>query len=65
MPNLAEMTDAELKQYLSDNRNDGDAFSSALSELINRHSDTKRYPADMPLEAIERVIREKIEKKNS
>lgn len=65
MPNLKEMTDSELKQYLSEQRNNDEAFSEALSELLNRNSNAQRYPADMPLEEIERVIREHIEKKNS
>ncbi len=65
MPNLKEMTDSEIKQYLSEHRNNDEAFSKALSELLNRNSNTQRYPADMPLEEIERVIREHIEKKNS
>jgi len=65
MSNLKEMTDSELKQYLSEHRNNDEAFGEALSELLNRNSNTQCYPADMPLEEIERVIREYIEKKNS
>ena len=65
MSNLKEMTDSELKQYLSQYRNDDQAFSEALSELLNRNPNAQRYSADMPPEEIERVIREHIEKKNS
>lgn len=59
------MTNSELKQYLSKYRNDDEAFSEALSELLNRNPNGQRYSADMPPEEIERVIREHIEKKNS
>lgn len=65
MPNFKEMSNTELKQYLFENRNNDDAFSTALSELINCNSDVKRYPTNMPLEEIEQVIREQIEKKNT
>ena len=65
MPNLDEMTNSELKQYLSKHRNNDEAFSEALGELLNRNPNTQPYPADMPPEEIEQVIREHIEKKNS
>ncbi len=35
MPNLDEMTTLELKQYLSKHRNNDEAFSEALGELLN------------------------------
>lgn len=65
MPNLKEMTDSELKQYLSKHRNNDEAFSEALSELLNCNPNAQPYPADMPPEEIEQVMREHIEKKNS
>lgn len=60
MLNLKEMMDFELKQYLSEHRNNDEAFIEALSELLNRNSNAQRYPADMSLEEIEQVIREHI-----
>lgn len=62
MPNLREMSDAELKQYLSAHRNDDVAFSEALGELMSRNRDTVRYPANLPLEEIERIIKEKLDR---
>lgn len=62
MPNLKEMTNAELKQFLSANRNNDEPFSEALSELLNRNSGAQRYPANMPPEEIEQVIREHLDK---
>lgn len=60
MSNLKQMTDVELKQYLSAHRNN-DVFSEALSELLSRNPDAKSYPADMPPEEIDRIIREQLE----
>ena len=60
MTNLKQMTTAELKQYLSEHRIDDDKFSEALGELLNREPSPTIYPADMPLQDMERVIREKI-----
>lgn len=33
---LNDMTNAELKQYISENRNDDEAFSAALGVLLSR-----------------------------
>jgi len=35
-PELSEMTNAELKQYISKNRNDEKAFRTALEVLMSR-----------------------------
>ena len=64
MTNLTQMTTAELKQYLFDHRRDDDKFSEALGELLNREPNPTIYPADMPLQDVERVIREKINELN-
>jgi hypothetical protein len=61
MVNLKQMSKAELKQFISENRGDDDKFSQALRELLNRDPNPTIYPADMPLEDMEKVIREKIE----
>jgi pyrroloquinoline quinone (PQQ) biosynthesis protein C len=55
------MTTKQLKQYLSENRNHEEQFSEALSELLNRDPNPVIYPADMPLEEMERIIKAKIE----
>nr|WP_224409185.1 hypothetical protein [Oscillatoria salina] len=54
------MTTAQLKQYLSENRNNNSRFSEALSELMSRNSNPTVYPPDLPLEEIERVMQDKI-----
>lgn len=59
------MSNTEFKQYLFENRNNDDAFSAALSKLLNRNPDVKRYLANMPLEEIEQLIQKHIEKKNT
>lgn len=61
MTDLKQMTTKQLKQYLSEHRNDDDQFSNALSELLNRDPNPVIYPADLPLEEMERIIKEKIE----
>lgn len=61
MTDLKQMSTAQLKQYLSDYRSDDENFSEASSELLNRDSNPTIYSANMPLEELERVIREKIE----
>lgn len=68
MPNLKEMTTAELKKYLSENRKDDDAFSEALGELLSRNRDGKTYPANLSFEEVGRIMQEKldeIQQKNS
>ena len=60
MANLKEMSIAQLKQYISSHRDNDEAFSEALGELINRNRDAVRYPADLPLPEMERIIREKL-----
>ncbi|PSB02578.1 DUF6887 family protein [Merismopedia glauca] len=60
MFNLKEMSNAELKQYLATHRNDDDAFSEALQELMSRSRDRVRYPANLPLEEMEKLIAEKL-----
>jgi predicted CopG family antitoxin len=60
MPNLKEMSVAELKEYLSTHRNNDEAFSEALGELVARNRGAVRYPANLPLEDMERIIQEKL-----
>lgn len=60
MTELQQMTANQLKQYLSEHRRDDDKFSAALSELLKRDPNPIIYPADMPLEAMEKIVQEKI-----
>ncbi|WP_207714176.1 hypothetical protein [Scytonema sp. UIC 10036] len=54
------MSIAELKQYLSAHRDDDEAFSEALGELITRNRGAVRYPANLSLEDVGRIVREKL-----
>ncbi|WGV25607.1 DUF6887 family protein [Halotia branconii] len=62
-PNLSQMTNAELKQYLSKHRNDEEAFRSALKVLMQRRDPANRqpYPFDLanPESEVEAILREK------
>lgn len=65
MQNLSEMTNNELKQYLSEHRNDEESFHAALQILIGRRDpNTPRqpYPFDLddPESEVEAVLREKL-----
>ncbi|KYC40916.1 hypothetical protein WA1_25205 [Scytonema hofmannii PCC 7110] len=60
MPNFKEMSIAELKEYLSTHRHDDKAFSAALGELITRNRGALRYPANLPLEDVGKIIQEKL-----
>ncbi|MBA3920796.1 MAG: hypothetical protein H0X31_03415 [Nostocaceae cyanobacterium] len=61
MANLKKMSVAELKEYLKVHRNDDEAFSQALEELISRNQGAIRYSANLPLSDMERIIREKLQ----
>jgi hypothetical protein len=50
------MSVTELKQYLSQNRNDDDKFSEALAELLKRDPNPIIYSQDMPLDEQERIF---------
>lgn len=62
--NLSEMTNTELKQYLSEHRNDQQAFQSALEVLMSRRNPANRQPypfglAD-PKTEVEAIFRKKL-----
>ncbi len=63
-PNLSQMTNTELKQYLSKHRNDQDAFQAALEVLMSRRSPVNRqpYPFSLanPETEVEAIFREKL-----
>lgn len=53
---LTDMTNAQLKQYISEHRNDQDACSAALSVLINRSDPANRRPFPENLQELEREL---------
>ncbi len=63
-PNLSEMTNAELKRYISEHRNNQEAFRAALEVLISRRNPANRqpYPFDLtnPESEVEAIFREKL-----
>ncbi|MCU0535807.1 MAG: hypothetical protein MUD14_18110 [Hydrococcus sp. Prado102] len=63
---LHQMTNTELKQYISKHRNDGEAFRAALEVLMSRRDPNtpyQPYPFDLndPESEVEAILREKIE----
>ena len=59
-----QMTSAQLKQYLSEHRNDDEKFSAALGELMSRSIWTE-VDADTPASDQEAIIQKLIEKKKN
>jgi hypothetical protein len=50
MQNLSQMTNIELKRYISEHRNDDKAFQSAMEVLMSRRNPANLhpYPFDLP-----------------
>lgn len=64
--NLHQMTNTELKQYISKHRNDEEAFRAALEVLIGRRDPNatyQPYPFDLadPEGEVKAILMEKIE----
>jgi hypothetical protein len=63
-PELSEMTNAELKQYISKNRNDEQAFRAALEVLMSRRNpaNLQPYPFDLsdPEAEVTAILMEKL-----
>ena len=59
---ISEMTDSELRQYLSEHRNDEEAFSQALEVLLSRKKDGFKYPYpySIPYEEVEAIFKSKL-----
>jgi hypothetical protein len=59
---LSEMTNSELRQYLSEHRNNEEAFSQALEILLSRKKDGFKYPSpySMPYEEVEALFKSKL-----
>jgi len=60
MTDLKQLTVKELKQFISEHRRDDEKFSAALSELLSRDLDGVVYPANMPMEEVQRILQEKL-----
>jgi hypothetical protein len=64
MPNLSEMTNIELKRYISEHRNDIEAFQAAMEVLMSRRNPANRHPYPFELEnpevEVEALLREKL-----
>lgn len=60
---LSQMTNSELKKYLSEHRNDEKAFRAALEVLMKRRNpaNLQPYPFDLanPEKEVEAILREK------
>jgi hypothetical protein len=64
-PNLNQITNFELKRYISKNRNNQEVFHAALQVLISRRDpNPPRYPYPFDLEhpeiEVEAILREKL-----
>ncbi len=64
---LYQMTNGELKQYISVHRNDGEAFRAALEVLMSRRdpsSPYQPYPFDLtdPVREVQAIIAEQLGK---
>lgn len=64
MPNLPEMTNTELKRYISEHRNDIEAFQAAMEVLMSRRNPANRqpYPFELanPEVEVEAILRERL-----
>jgi hypothetical protein len=64
IPNLSEMTNTELKRYISEHRNDLEAFQAAMEVLMSRRNPANRHPYPFELEnpevEVEALLREKL-----
>ncbi|MEL6383023.1 MAG: hypothetical protein AAFQ89_11350 [Cyanobacteria bacterium J06626_18] len=54
--NLKQMTNAELKRFLSENRNDEEAFRAALEVLLDRRDPATQQPYPFDLETPETQV---------
>ena len=64
MPNLFQMTNTELKRYISEHRNDNEAFQAAMEVLMSRRNPANRqpYPFELanPEIEVEAILRKKL-----
>ncbi|OCQ94443.1 hypothetical protein BCD64_07105 [Nostoc sp. MBR 210] len=64
MQNFNQMTNMELKKYISEHRNDQQAFRAALEVLMSRCESVPQQPypfnLDNPESEVEALLREKL-----
>ena len=64
MQNLSEMTNTQLKQYISKHRNDTDSFAAAMAVVMSRRNSANLQPYALDLAnaqaEIEAILREKL-----
>jgi hypothetical protein len=64
IPNLSEMTNVELKQYISEHRNNPDSFAAAMAVVMSRRNPANRQPYPLDLAnyqvEVEAILREKL-----
>jgi hypothetical protein len=64
MPNLSEMTNTELKRFISEHRNDAEAFQAAMEVLMSRRNPANHHPYPFDLQnpevEVEALLREKL-----
>jgi stage V sporulation protein SpoVS len=64
IPNLSEMTNVELKQYISEHRNDPDSFAAAMAVVMSRRNPANRQPYPLDLTnyevEVEAILRAKL-----
>jgi hypothetical protein len=61
---LEQLSDAELRSFMSEHRNDEEAFSQALQVLMERKKYSFKYPPpqEMSTDEIEAIFRAKLRK---
>jgi len=59
---LSQMSNIEIRQYLSENRHDEEKFSQALELLMSRKEDNFKYPppSEMNTTEIETLLKAKL-----
>ncbi|MBN3907244.1 MAG: hypothetical protein HWQ35_11960 [Nostoc sp. NMS1] len=64
MQNLNQMTNTEIKRYISEHRNDEEAFRAALQVLMSRSDFSTQHPypfdLDNPESEVEALLLEKL-----
>lgn len=65
MSNLFEMTNTELKRFISEHRNDDAAFQAAMKVVMSRRNPANLHPYPFelanPEAEVEAILREKLE----
>lgn len=60
-PNLADMTNTELKRYMSKHRNDDEAFHAAMEVMMSRRNPANQRPYPLDLKQAEAELRALLE----